>query len=202
MIISVVNFKGGVGKTTTALHLCEYMARQDKTVLLVDSDLNRSSLAVSKQGKLKFRVIDEKSAMKYAKEFDYMVVDTAGGRHMEDLQALAEGCDLLIVPVAPDPLALAGTLQLVITLQSLKVNHYMLVLTMCPPATMPDTKEAHQTLNELNLPLSSAQIPKTIAVARAVYQGVTLADLKTEQAQRAWAQYEILGKEAWNYGKK
>ena len=44
MIIAIVSFKGGVGKTTTAVHLTAFLNDGEKAVLL-DGDLNRSASA-------------------------------------------------------------------------------------------------------------------------------------------------------------
>ena len=49
MIIALLNQKGGVGKTTLALHLAGYWARQAKRVILVDADPQGSALDWSDQ---------------------------------------------------------------------------------------------------------------------------------------------------------
>src|SRR6202451_917827 len=43
--VSIINFKGGVGKTTLSLHLAAYLARKEKNVLLIDVD-HQSSLSI------------------------------------------------------------------------------------------------------------------------------------------------------------
>ena len=48
MIITVASFKGGQAKTTSAVHLAAFFARQG-TTLLIDGDPNRSASSWAKR---------------------------------------------------------------------------------------------------------------------------------------------------------
>ena len=49
MIVALLNQKGGVGKTTLALHLAGAWARQGRRVTLIDADPQSSALDWSEQ---------------------------------------------------------------------------------------------------------------------------------------------------------
>ena len=61
MIIAITALKGGVGKTTTAVHLAAYFQTLAPT-LLIDADKNRSALVWSKEDKLPFYVASQAGA--------------------------------------------------------------------------------------------------------------------------------------------
>ena len=50
MIITMASFKGGVGKSASAVHLAAHLAKSAKT-LLVDGDPNRSVTRLASEGK-------------------------------------------------------------------------------------------------------------------------------------------------------
>jgi chromosome partitioning protein len=194
MIVTVASFKGGVGKTTTSIHLAAYLQQRAPT-LLVDGDPNRSCLDWAKKGKLSFRVVDERQAVKAVRDFTHVVIDTQARPADEDLQTLIEGCDLLIIPTTPDALTLQTLLKMLVVLKSVRSSSYKILLTITPPAPSKDADEAREQLLEVGLPLFAGQIRRYTAYKKAALEGVTVAETHDPKAKAAWQDYLEIGKE-------
>lgn len=197
MIITVTSYKGGVGKTTTAVHLACYIHQQKGNVLLVDGDPNRSCLAWSRRGKLPFSVVDEKSAMKHVSSYEHVVIDTAARPEQEELSALSEGCDLLVLPTTPDAMSLDALSLTVNTLKSIGISKYRVLLTILPPKPILDGEEARAMLQGTGLPLFNQGIRRFIAFQRAALQGLPVYEVKDGKAATAWDDYIAVGKEVF-----
>lgn len=194
MIITVASFKGGVGKTTTAIHIAAYLQNLAPT-LLVDGDLNRSALEWAKAGKLPFKVVDERQAIRFAKSFQHIVIDTAARPTQEDLKTLVGGCDLLVIPTTPDALALSALRLTIKALNQLGTSCYKILLTMIAPYPNKDGEEARLTLKEVKLPLFNKGISRLVAFQKAALSGVIVREVNDARARLAWSEYESVGKE-------
>ncbi len=203
LLITVAGFKGGIGKTTTAVHLACYLSGLGKT-LLVDGDPNRSATGWSKRGEgdsFPFKVVDLMQAALYSPKYEHIVIDTAARPDQNELEALADGCNLLVLPTTPDALAVDALLQTVDLLQSkisdkpdgMASRRYRILLTMIHPKPVKMAQQAREALAEV--PLFDTEIRRLIAYEKAALMGVPVYEVKDRMAKIAWSDYEQVGKE-------
>jgi chromosome partitioning protein len=194
MILTVTHFKGGVGKTTTAINLAAYL-QQFAPTLLIDGDLNRSASKWSKRGVLPFNVVDESEAASLVKDYKHIVIDTQARPKAEDLRTLAKGCDRLILPTTPDILAIDALMLMVESLKSISVNHYRILLTMIPPKPSRDAEEALALFLEEGLPVIKSSVRRLVAFQKAALAGLIVNKVKDPRSIEAWTDYQDVAKE-------
>ena len=193
MLITVAGFKGGVAKTTTAVHLACYFSQKGDT-LLVDGDPNRSATGWSKRGELPFKVVDLMAAALHSPKYEHIIIDTAARPDKEELEALADGCNMLVLPTTPDALAIDALLQTVDVLQTLGSDRYRVLLTMVHPKPVKMAEKARVALSEL--PLFKRNIRRLICYEKASLQGIPVYEVKGDRMARvAWGDYLAVGKE-------
>jgi chromosome partitioning protein len=194
MIITVASFKGGVGKTTTAVHLAAFM-QQSAPTLLIDGDPNRSATGWTKRGELPFRVVDERQSAKFARDYEHIVIDTEARPEESDLKELADGCDLLIIPTTPDALAIDALIQTVAALEKIGTDRFRILLTIIPPRPSHDGDEARSLMSERGLPLFSGEVQRLVAFQKAALAGAPVYKVNDPRAEQAWNCYVNIGKE-------
>lgn len=193
-IITLTQYKGGVGKTTAAICIASLLGSD---TLLIDSDPNRSATLWARKGKLPFTVCDDKEAPKFLSKNLYknIIIDTPARPSSDEIESLAKGCDLMILPTSPEPLAIAALIQIAVALPPGTV--YRCLLTMCPPKPQKDGVEALEALRRQELPCFSRMIRRYKSYIKASDQGSPLSAVTGSGT--AWGDWKELYKELKEY---
>ena len=110
LVVTVWNYKGGVGKTTISLILSETASRQGLKVLAIDLDEQKNLSEALKLSQSNFPSIKVSTSLKkeYATEdYDFYVIDTHPSKD-ETVQSAMQFADIVLIPVQPDYLSLVN----------------------------------------------------------------------------------------------
>jgi chromosome partitioning protein len=180
-VIAIVSQKGGVGKSTLAVHLATEATAQGQRVLLLDLDPQGSAMEwASRRGDLPPDVSGANPAsigkeIERAKGdgYDLVVVDTAPHADHAALQA-ARAADLVAIPCRPstfDIAAISATLDL-----CKLANKQSVVVLNAAPIRSRVTIEAEEALAEKGAKVSPVVIRQRVAFQHCMIDGRTAAE--------------------------
>jgi chromosome partitioning protein len=187
MVISVTSFKGGVGKSTTAIHLAAKYAELGSTVL-VDCDPNQTASEWAQRGKPTFDVVLPGHAKPYMRR-DYVIIDSEARPTLSDMSTLAMQSDILILPSTPDSFSVRALMRTLTVVDQVSGVNYAVLLTIVPPGVT-DTVGVRRALTEAGIPLLASQIRRLVAFQRSAHLGVTVDQVHDERARDGWRDYE------------
>ena len=184
MIVALLNQKGGVGKTTLALHLAGAWAMRGRRVLVIDADPQGSALDWSEQrGReswpRRFGVLGlaretlHRELPALARDADHVVVD-GPPRVTGIARSALLGADVVLVPATPSPFDGWASAEMLRLLGEARVFRPELVarfvLNRCAARTI-IARETGAALAEHDPPVLNARIGQRVAFADAARQG-------------------------------
>jgi chromosome partitioning protein len=194
MIIVVAALKGGVGKTTTSIHLAQYFAtrKPKRSVVLLDGDPNRTVIdwAESSTGKLPFQVASDVDKLP---SHDILIVDTAARTSDEDLSDLLKSSSLTIIPTKPDAFDVRTTIAFAEIMRG-DPNKYRILLTGLPARGRKLADEARQMFTDSGLMVFDGGIRNYAVYREATYSGVPVS-MMGKPGKLAFTDYEAVGKQ-------
>jgi chromosome partitioning protein len=200
-VLVVLNGKGGVGKTTTAINLAAVFAEQYQ-VLLVDADAQASAswwYQRSDKG-MKFslsQAIDPESlgGLRQQGDYELVVVDMPPALASEAIRAVVPLADYVILPSPPAPMDLTALIETVKTvIKPTQVSHRVL-LTRVDPRSLNEALEAQNTLLQLGVPACNSFIRSYKAHERAALDGQPITEWRGKHAKEAVADYRRVAEE-------
>jgi len=113
-VISILNHKGGVGKSTISTNLAGYFASKGGKVLLGDFDIQQSScnwltLRPSNAAPIGTWEFEDGAMVKPPEDTTHIIIDSPAGIHAQNLKRLVSLSDKVITPLKPSAFDMLST---------------------------------------------------------------------------------------------
>lgn len=195
MIISVLNIKGGVGKTTVSTNLAVGLAKEGLSVLLLDTDsqgsatewfetreddsLDITSISLSDGKELQSKILD------FDEIYDCVLID--GSPNVNELAVISiAASDVVILPATPSPYDIWATQKMVHQIeQAQEFNPYIqafFLINRFSTVTLL-SKEVAEALVDLGLPLLKSTLGSRVAYADSANQGLSVLEWRDPKAK-------------------
>ncbi len=197
MIIALLNQKGGVGKTTLALHLAAELTEGNREVMLVDADPQGSALDwAQRRQQLGYRRLFgvvglaretlHQEVPEMAKSVHHVVID--GPPRVTALTRSAMlAADVVLIPVQPSPYDIWGSAGMVELLREAMVFRPKLKAALLVSRKVVRTvigRQIHEVLDAYDLPVLNTGISQRIAFAECAIEGQVVREMYPRSAAR------------------
>jgi chromosome partitioning protein len=196
MIIAFVNQKGGVGKTTLALHVAGAWAARGKRVVVIDADLQGSALDWSEQRAREglprlFGVLGlardtlHLEAPEIARNVNHVLID-GSSRSAALMRSAMLAADLALVPAQPSPFDGWASAEMLRLLQEARIFRPRLVarfvLNRCGARTVM-ARETAEALANHEPPALASRVGQRVVFADAARTGRLVSEVpRSERA--------------------
>lgn len=205
-ITALVGQKGGISKSTTAVHLCQWLIDKGCSVALLDCDAQQSSSiwAGAIAAPIYIEVLNTTDEILdrvpvVAAECDHVVIDGPAGLS-ELTRTILLRCDLALVPCKPtgvDVRSAADTVRLIEQAQSVRGGMPKAALFLAMAIKNTSLKgESLEVLSQLGLPVLKSVVHQKQAIADSFGQQSTVFDMGGRAAADSAREFENLYKEA------
>ena len=183
MIISFVNQKGGVGKTTAAINLAASLKRRNNRLLFIDADPQGSAMqwhAVENNKAFEIvhhlEPVNKNDIKQLSRNYDYLLIDAppAIGDITKSILSITE---IAIIPVNPSALDIwscKGTLELI---EEIRPENPDIEVQLLINRKIPGTRvgrEARASLDVFNTDVLQTELCQRVAYIDAMTSGVSV----------------------------
>lgn len=206
MTICIANEKGGSGKSTLCLNLAVQLLKDNKEVVVLDTDSQKSmevftEIRTQKEHKT-FSLFNRSSGFsdtlkQMVSKYENILIDTKGEYSKETQKAMLLS-DIVLVPTTPSQLdteVLANMLERIEQLQELNENLRALIIINRMP-TIPTLKERQaliEFIKENNpsdkITLLENSLSERIVYKRSVSEGLGVIEYSDKKAINEWANF-------------
>lgn len=202
MIISVLNQKGGVGKTTLATHISAGLVAQGDKVLLVDADPQHSALdwGAKREGPLPFTLLGLPTPVLHrdlppliGNPYTAIVID-GPGKLTDVPRSAIMASTVVLIPVQPSPYDVWSSVDIIKILQEARVFRPEVKAAFVITRKIANTvlgREVADALSEYNIPLFETQIHHRQCYATTAGEGLSVLDMKATEPSHKQAVEEI-----------
>lgn len=203
LLVSILNQKGGVGKTTIAVNLSYALAQRGIETILIDGDPNRSTLVGARSiiysQSVPLKIMSETASVGQTGNCRHFFVDTKARPESIDLEEIVQRSTIILIPSSAKQDELRVTSSTVKLLDAVGSKKHKVVLNRVHPNNRAETLLNFRVgLRAQGIPVFDSVIREYAVYDEAFGKGLSVGQLQGKIAEKAWSDIQRLLEEIIN----